>query len=198
MPELLVVTLLTLFSILALGLMGARAEFIQRRIESLLAVISAAIILFLMAYVLAEVLMRYAFNSPLPGHLEGAELLLPMIVFLAVSYTQARNGHVGMSLVVDALPHGARRAVNIVTLTLSVLTCAVLAYFGAKQAYFAWEIEDVTMTPPYWKIWPSAAVVPLGYLLLSIRMSLQILQGIIPSKFPDPVADDLEQPSTFQ
>jgi len=198
MTELLAVTLLTCFSILALGLMGARAESIQRRIESLLAAISAAIILFLMAYVLAEVLMRYAFNSPLPGHLEGAELLLPMIVFLAVSYTQARNGHVGMSLVVDALPHYAQRAINIVTLTLSVLTCAVLAYFGTKQAYFAWEIEDVTMTPPYWRIWPSAAVVALGYFLLSIRMSLQILQSIIPGKFPDPVADDLEQPSTFQ
>ena len=198
MTELLAVTLLTCFSILALGLMGARAESIQRRIESLLAAISAAIILFLMAYVLAEVLMRYAFNSPLPGHLEGAELLLPMIVFLAVSYTQARNGHVGMSLVVDALPHYARRAMNIVTLTLSVLTCAVLAYFGTKQAYFAWEIEDVTMTPPYWRIWPSAAVVALGYFLLSIRMSLQILQSIIPGKFPDPVADDLEQPSTSQ
>ena len=198
MTELLAVTLLTCFSILGLGLMGARAEFIQRRIESLLAVISAAIILFLMAYVLAEVLMRYAFNSPLPGHLEGAELLLPMIVFLAVSYTQARNGHVGMSLVVDALPHYARRAMNIVTLTLSVLTCAVLAYFGTKQAYFSWEIDDVTMTPPYWRIWPSAAVVPIGYFLLSIRMSLQLLQSIIPGKFPDPVADDLEQPSTFQ
>ena len=198
MTELLAVTLLTCFSILGLGLMGARAESIQRRIESLLAAISAAIILFLMAYVLAEVLMRYAFNSPLPGHLEGAELLLPMIVFLAVSYTQARNGHVGMSLVVDALPHYAQRAINIVTLTLSVLTCAVLAYFGTKQAYFAWEIEDVTMTPPYWRIWPSAAVVALGYFLLSIRMSLQILQSIIPGKFPDPVADDLEQPSTSQ
>ena len=47
MTELLVVTLLTFCTILALGLMGARAEFMQRRIESLLAVISAAIILFL-------------------------------------------------------------------------------------------------------------------------------------------------------
>ena len=26
--------------------------------------------------------MRYLFNAPIPGHLEGAELLMPMIVFL--------------------------------------------------------------------------------------------------------------------
>ena len=134
MTELFVVILLTFAVIALLALMGARAEFLQRRMESLLTYLSAAIILFLMAYVLAEVLMRYAFNSPLPGHLEGAELLLPMIVFLAVSYTQARNGHVGMSLIVDLLPDRARLLTDIVTLILSVLTCAVLAYFGAKQA----------------------------------------------------------------
>lgn len=196
MTELFVVILLTFAVVALLALMGARAEFLQRRMESLLTHLSAAIILFLMAYVLAEVLMRYAFNSPLPGHLEGAELLLPMIVFLAVSYTQARNGHVGMSLIVDLLPDRARLLTDIVTLILSVLTCAVLAYFGAKQAYFSWQIDDVTMTPPYWSIWPSAAIVPVGYFLLSVRMSLQALQLIIPHRFPEPVADDLESPST--
>ena len=195
MTELFVVILLTFAVIALLALMGARAEFLQRRMESLLTYLSAAIILFVMVYVLAEVLMRYAFNSPLPGHLEGAELLLPMIVFLAVSYTQARNGHVGMSLIVDLLPDSARRLTDIVTLILSVLTCAVLAYFGAKQAYFSWQIDDVTMTPPYWSIWPSAAIVPVGYFLLSVRMSLQALQLIIPNKFPEPVTNDLESPS---
>jgi len=142
--------------------------------------------------------MRYAFNSPLPGHLEGAELLLPMIVFFAISYTQARNGHVGMSLVVEVLPVRFQRFINIFTLGLSILTCAVLAYFGAKQAYFAYEINDVTMTPPYWPIWPSASIVPIGYGLLALRMSLQILQHIAPKRFPEPPPEDFEQPSTFR
>ncbi|MDP6515027.1 MAG: TRAP transporter small permease [Alphaproteobacteria bacterium] len=181
-----------------LTLTAAKAESIQRHIERLLTHASVAIILFVMAYVLAEVVMRYAFNSPLPGHLEGAELLLPMIVFFAVSYTQSRNGHVGMTLVVDMLSPQTRRITDIVTLVLSMLTCAVLAYFGAKQAYIAWDIDDVTMTPPYWPIWPSAAVVPIGYLLLSIRMCLQALRIAMPGRFPEPVAEDSELPSAFE
>ena len=189
------VIFLTLGTVVVLFLIGRKAELVLRRIESFLTYLSAAIILFVMTYVLAEVLMRYAFNSPLPGHLEGAELLLPMIVFLAVSYTQARNGHVGMSLLIDLLPADTRRITDICTLTLSALTCAVLAYFGAKQALFSWQIDDVTMTPPYWPIWPSAAVVPMGYLFLTIRMSLQALQRAVPDKFPEPLGDDPESTS---
>ena len=198
MTELIGIVLVTAASVTILALIGQHVEQILRKTELLLTYLSAVIILFLMVYVLLEVLMRYAFNSPLPGHLEGAELLLPMIVFFAISYTQARNGHVGMSLVVEVLPVRFQRFINIFTLGLSILTCAVLAYFGAKQAYFAYEINDVTMTPPYWPIWPSASIVPIGYGLLALRMSLQILQHIAPKRFPEPPPEDLEQPSTFR
>lgn len=195
MAELLAVLLVALAVAGLLALVAAGAEAIQRRIEALLTYLSAAIILFVMVFVLAEVTMRYGFNSPIPGHLEGAELLLPMIVFFAVSYTQARNGHVGMTLLVDALPPRVRRVTDVVTLVLSLLTCAVLAYFGAKHAYIAWEVDDVTMTPPYWRVWPSAAAVPLGYLLLSVRMCLQALQIVMPDRFPKPLAGDSELPA---
>ena len=195
MIEFATVIFLTLGTAVVLFLIGHKAELALRRIETFLTYLSAAIILFVMTYVLAEVLMRYAFNSPLPGHLEGAELLLPMIVFFAVSYTQARNGHVGMSLLIDLLPADTRRITDICTLALSALTCAVLAYFGAKQALFSWQIDDVTMTPPYWPIWPSAAVVPMGYLFLTIRMSLQALQRAVPDRFPEPLGDDPESTS---
>ena len=198
MTELIGIVLVTAASVAILALIGQHIERILRQTELLLTYLSAVIILLLMVYVLLEVLMRYAFNSPLPGHLEGAELLLPMIVFFAISYTQARNGHVGMSLVVEVLPIRFQRFINIFTLGLSILTCAVLAYFGAKQAYFAYEINDVTMTPPYWPIWPSASIVPIGYGLLALRMSLQILQHIAPKRFPEPPPEDLEQPSTFR
>ena len=198
MTELIGIVLVTAASVTILALIGQHIEQILRKTELLLTYLSAVIILFLMVYVLLEVLMRYAFNSPLLGHLEGAELLLPMIVFFAISYTQARNGHVGMSLVVEVLPIRFQRFINIFTLGLSILTCAVLAYFGAKQAYFAYEINDVTMTPPYWPIWPSASIVPLGYGLLALRMSLQILQQIAPKRFPEPPPEDLEQPSAFR
>lgn len=173
-----------------LALVVARAEIIMRRIEDFLIYCSVALILGVMAWVVSEVIARYVFNSPLPGHLEGAELLLPMIVFFGVSYVQARDGHVGMTFIVDALPKNVRRYTDIVTLAVSALTCAALSYFASKNAWLSWDYEDVTMSPPYWPVWPSAAVIPLGYGMLSVRMILQILERIMPDRFPPAIVED--------
>ena len=175
-----------------LTLAAVRLECLLRWVERALLYGAALVILWVMVWVGSEVVARYAFNSPLEGHLEGAELLLPIIVFFGISFAQARDDHVGMTLVVDALSEKVRRNVNLITLVLSVLTCAVLAYFSAKFSYRAWDYDDVTMSPPYWPTWPSAVAVPIGYLLISVRMYLQILLVLMPDRMPEPEIDDSE------
>lgn len=189
MFELLYVIITVLAVAGLLVLVSTRAELFMRWLEDWLTYCSVALILLVMVWVVGEVIGRYVFNAPLPGHLEGAELLLPMIVFFGVSYVQARDGHVGMTFVVDALPKNVRHYTDIISLIVSCLTCAVLAYFSSKNAWLAWSYEDVTMSPPYWPVWPSAAVIPLGYGMLSFRMILQILQKMMPRKFPPPIIE---------
>ncbi len=73
------------------------------------------------------------------------------------------------------------------------MTCAVLSYFSYKYAYNEWFYDDVTMTPPYWRIWPSAAAIPLGYMLISMRLYLQALHLIAPEYYPqDDVVDETD------
>ncbi|MBC8239237.1 MAG: TRAP transporter small permease [Alphaproteobacteria bacterium] len=189
MPEILYVIFAVLAVFGALALITVRAELCMRLIEEFLTYCSVVIIICVMFWVVAEVIGRYVFNSPLPGHLEGAELLLPMIVFFGVSYVQARDGHVGMTFVVDALPKKVRRVTDILSLIVSALTCAALAYFASKNVWLAWIYDDVTMSPPYWPVWPSAAVIPLGYGMLAVRMVLQILQKLVPHRFPAPITE---------
>ena len=191
MLELLYIAIIVVVAGIVLAVLATRAGFVLARIEHYLTYASTALIIFIMLFICAEVVMRYAFNAPIQGHLEGAELFVPIIVFFAISYTQSQNGHVGMTLVVDNLPPGVRRYTEIVTLLLSVMTCAVLSFFSYKYAYTEWLYDDVTMTPPYWRIWPSAAAIPLGYMLISIRLYLQALHLIAPEYYPqDDVVED--------
>jgi TRAP-type C4-dicarboxylate transport system permease small subunit len=155
-----------------------------RRIETLLLNGAIAVIFFVMLSVSAEVVMRYAFNSPIPGHLEGSELLMPVIVFLAISYTQATHGHVGMDLALDALAPARRRYAEMATLLITIFICAILAYFSFKNAYQLWVYDDVTMTPPYFRTWPAASAIPLGYGMISIRLFLQMLHLYDAERFP--------------
>jgi TRAP-type C4-dicarboxylate transport system permease small subunit len=155
-----------------------------RLVESGLLFVSVLVILFAMFFVGAEVLMRYAFNAPIPGHLEGSELLVPIIVFTAISYTQSTHGHVGMDLVLDMLSNGPRRVMQMTTLLISIFVCAVLSYFSYRNALQLWLYDDVTMSPPYFKTWPSGAAIALGYALISVRMYIQVLNLYDPSRFP--------------
>jgi TRAP-type C4-dicarboxylate transport system permease small subunit len=165
-----------------------------RAVEYVLVAGSVLVIFFVMSFVGAEVIMRYALNAPIPGHLELSELMMPIIVFLALSYTQATRGHVGMDLVLDALSPPLRRISEMAVLLASIFVCAILAYFSFKNAVQLWRFDDVTMSPPYFKTWPSAAAIPIGYALISLRMYIQVLHLYDPDRFAEhaPVHGGLE------
>jgi TRAP-type C4-dicarboxylate transport system permease small subunit len=173
-------------------LVATKLEYVMRWCERMLLYAATATIILAMLWVTAEVCMRKFFNSPLPGHLEGAELLVPIIVFFGISFAQSRGDHVGMTLIVDAMAPKARHYSTIVTLLLSMFTCAILAYFSAKYSFRLWDYDDVTMSPPYWPTWPSGAAITLGYGLVALRMYLQVLQMLFPDRLPEPEADDSE------
>jgi TRAP-type C4-dicarboxylate transport system permease small subunit len=182
--ELAILIIVVLLAMVVITLLASAAGRSLLAIEYALLAGSAAVVLFVMFFVGAEVLMRYAFNSPIPGHLELSELMGPIIVFLGLSYTQATHGHVGMDLVLDMLSPQPRRLALMGTLFISIFICSVLAYFSCKNALQLWRFDDVTMSPPYFKTWPSAAAIPLGYALISIRMYIQVLHLYDPERFP--------------
>jgi C4-dicarboxylate transporter, DctQ subunit len=166
-----------------------------RIVEYVLLCISILTILFIACFVGADVFMRFVFNSPIQGQLEFSELMLPIIVFLALSYTQATHGNIGMDLVLDALPPKPRRYATMAAMLISIFICSVLAYFSAKNALQLWRYDDVTMTPPYVKTWPSAASIPLGYFLVSVRIFVQLLHMLDHKRFPplEPVNAELHR-----
>jgi len=152
--------------------------------ERALGVVSAALVLSAMLLVSAEVISRKLFNFPIPGQLELGELLMPPIIFLAIAYTQSTGGHVRMTIAIDHLPANWRHASEVVVKLLSIAVCAVLCYYSAKYAWRAWQFRDVTMSPPYFLVWPSALMVPVGLFLLSLRIYLEVLHLLFPRLLP--------------
>ena len=184
MYELLLIFCIVLVVGAVITALAVKAAALLFLIERYLTYASAAIIIGVMCFVGAEVFMRYVLNSPIPGHLEGSELLVCIIVFFAVAYTQSLKGHVGMTLIIESLPEKTKKILEIITLLLSVATCAILSYFSFKYAYNCWIIGDITMSPPFFPVWPSALAIPIGYMFLAMRMYLQALHLLVPDYYP--------------
>jgi len=154
------------------------------RIENALSLVSATLILLAMLLVSAEVISRKFLNMPIPGQLELGELLMPPIIFLAIAYTQSTGGHVRMTIVIDHLPPAWRHATEIAVKVLAIAVYAVLCFYSAKYAYRTWQFHDVTMSPPYFVVWPSAIVVPIGMFLVTLRVYLEVLHLLFPKLLP--------------
>lgn len=145
------------------------------RLETGLNYLSASILFGLMFYVVAEVGMRYLFNHPLPGHLELSEMLVAPAAFLALSYVQARRGHVGVDLLRDHLSPRARGVMDAVTVTLALVTFAIIAWVSGANTWLAYTVGDVTPTA-HVTTWWSKAAVPVGSILLCARLAVQLVE----------------------
>lgn len=156
--------------------MGSLARRGLEALETGLNLLSATILFLLMFYVTAEVAMRYLFNRPLPGHLEATQLLIAPAVFLALSWVQARRGHVGMDLLHEKLPPRGQALVDCLTLAVALLTFLVIVWFSSQSAWDAWQIGDVTPTANLTTWWSKAAV-PLGAALLCVRLLMQLVEN---------------------
>ena len=146
-------------------------------LETTLNMLSAVVLFLLMFYVTAEVVMRYLFNHPLAGHLEATQLFIAPAVFLALSWVQARRGHVGMDLLHERLPPRARAAVDCLTLSVALAAFAVIGWFSWESARLAWEMGDVTPTA-YLQTWWSKLSVPVGIALLCVRLLIQLGESV--------------------
>jgi C4-dicarboxylate transporter, DctQ subunit len=172
-------------AIFALVALAARAvNRVAWRIENALVLVSAALIMLAMLLVSAEVIGRRVFGLPIPGQLELGELLMPPIIFLAIAFTQSTGGHVRMTVLIDHLPPALRHAAEVLVKLLAIAVCALLCFYSARYAWRSFVFHDVTMSPPYFPVWPSAAMVPVGLFLLTLRIYFEVLHLLFPKLLP--------------
>ncbi len=148
------------------------------RIEDWLNLASVFIIMFLMFFASTEIIGRYLFNFPIPGHVEIVELIMAGVVFFGIAYTERVDGHVRMELFVTRVLKGrAYHMAEVITATLSLFVYLFILIYTFKFALFSFQVGDVT---PYinWPTWPSKLAIPIGSLFLCIRFVIELVQHV--------------------
>lgn len=147
-------------------------------IENWLNLASVFIIMFLMFFATAEILGRYLFNTPIPGHLEIVELIMAGVVFFGIAYTERVGGHVRMELFVTKVLKGrAYHIAEVITAALSLFVYIIICVYTFKFALFSYQIGDVTVYIN-WPTWPSKFAIPIGSFFLCIRFIIEIIQHL--------------------
>ena len=100
---------------------------IFERTNNLLAFIAGVIIIFTMAAVTYEVIMRYFLNRPTLWVVEVSGYSLLFITFLGAAWVLRRGGHVRIDLLTNRLKPRNQIRLNIITSIMAAIICLVIA-----------------------------------------------------------------------
>jgi TRAP-type C4-dicarboxylate transport system permease small subunit len=92
-----------------------------------------------------QVILRYAFDSPLTWSEELARYLMIWCAFLGWVIASRHHSHLAMTYVIDKAPRRARAAVRITIEAATLLFAWVLGQRGLQLAVGSWDIENVAV-----------------------------------------------------
>jgi TRAP-type C4-dicarboxylate transport system permease small subunit len=134
--------------------------------------ITILILTLLLLVVGAQVLTRYVLNYSLFWSEELARYLFIYLVFIGSAIVLRRNGHIEVSVFVERLPAGVRRALGIVSDLLILSFTAVVLTHGVRLAAMVWTVPTAAMLIPW-------TLVYLGIVLGMAAMVLAVLGSLV-------------------
>lgn len=135
------------------GCMKSRATFIDTIEETFIAITLGLMTLITFANVIA----RYVFNSNILWGLELTVFLFAWLVLIGASYGMKKGFHIGVDVLVNALPAGPRKVLTLIACFASLLFAALLLKgawdywypFATTRAFY--ETEDIPV--PFFLTW---------------------------------------------
>jgi C4-dicarboxylate transporter, DctM subunit len=163
-----------------------KLEQIQVVVENGFNALSGTIITVLMLLTAVDVVLRYVFNSPIPGAYALCEMLMIGVVYPAVAYVQQNKGHVRVDILIDRLKRVPRVSFELATLYLALLAFGVICWQSGKLAWGAWITGDFDMGEIHYPLWPAKAAMTLGLGLLCLRFVTDIINSMMDLKAQSP------------
>ena len=137
----------------------------------------AATLAFLLSFlVVADVVGRTVFSSPVKGTPEIVSMSIVIICFLQASYAIRSGGMLSVDLLPGMLPSGGRRVLAVLGCLLGLAFFGVIVYGGLEPLAHAWrsnefEGEGALRVP----VWPARLAVVLGAALAALDYLLAAL-----------------------
>ena len=148
------------------------------RLNLACAALGAAILFFVAAIIVWEVISRAMFGQSRLWVIEVSEYSLLFITFLGAPYLLEKNMHVVLDIVYDNLRPTMRRVAATLNAALGLAICAVLTVVGIMVVMDQYDVgvRQTTVMAPL-SFWITAAL-PLGMFLMSFQFLDKAISAI--------------------
>lgn len=147
-----------------------------KRIEKLVTYISAFALLMMMLLIVTDVVIRSVFNMSMTGTIEiTGDYLLPIIVFLSISYTYTQGNHISVNIITEKLPKNIKMIVKLLTSSLSLLIIVILMGANFYKIFEFIESNTLTMSLLNYPLAPAIMIITFGLFLLMINLLSEVI-----------------------
>lgn len=124
-----------------------------------------------------DVFLRYVFGSSFNGTVEVTELLMVIVVFSSIAYTQWQKSHVTMDILTAKLRERPRALLGTATALWSLVTIVICAYTTARYAHSTSSVTLVLRIP----LAPFIYLTTFGFITLALALLHDLLENFAES-----------------
>lgn len=116
--------------------------------------VGLVILFIMMLLTVADVIGRYFFSLPIAGSFELIEIMLSLLVFSSLAYTQIHKGHITIDIFVSRLSPKKKTRIESVTYFLCLVLSLLLTWQLASHAKRLWLGKNVSgvLEIPYFPV----------------------------------------------
>jgi TRAP-type C4-dicarboxylate transport system permease small subunit len=95
--------------------------------------------------------------------------------FLALAHTLKRGEHIRVTLIIERLGPGAKRALELASLGAASLLAALFAYYSVRLAFQSWQFNDISTGNDATPLWIPQLAMAAGTVVLLIAFVDELL-----------------------
>lgn len=157
--------------------MNRVAESLLRFLSNLLIAAAGVSLALMMLNVIADVVLKYLANSPIPGTAElVAHYYMVAAVFLPLPLVEINNRSIYVDLFYHRMRPVLQRCAMVVAYTAQAVFFGMLAWQSSHDAMAAYSKGEYVEGIVNVVVWPGRFFLPLGFLLATAVSLLRIIQ----------------------
>jgi TRAP-type mannitol/chloroaromatic compound transport system permease small subunit len=142
-------------------------------LSNLAAYVAAVAVVLLVVEIVVDVVGRMVFNAPFPGTIEHTTYWwMPALALLAFGYTELRQEHIKVTMLLDALPLRMRQIIDGAFCLITTLILVALAYYTWHDAVRSYNFDETTASSPPVLVWPFRFVAVAAMIVFALQSAV--------------------------
>ncbi len=155
--------------------------------------IASLVVVFLILLISSDVILRGAFNNPLPGVPEIVKFAIVGMFWLQCAYALRARKHLRTTILLGALPRPAQVTILILNALVGAFMFGFIAWLATTETMKTWEIGAFEGEHPVRiPIWPLWGLLVFGAVLTMIQFVLDIWRYITEGPARDEISEVVE------